>query len=99
MQQGRTESEALREWSEIADVAALTRLVGVLGMNREATDLGRLIATEAQSIRSDAQRELIEEVERRNQLVWIPVTVAALIPGVLLMAVPFIDALRLFTAS
>jgi hypothetical protein len=31
--------------------------------------------------------------------VWIPVTVAALVPGVIFLAVPFIDALRLFTNS
>jgi hypothetical protein len=31
--------------------------------------------------------------------VWIPVTVAALVPGVVFLAVPFIDALRLFANS
>jgi hypothetical protein len=31
--------------------------------------------------------------------VWIPVTVAALVPGVLFLAVPFVDALRLFGGS
>jgi tight adherence protein C len=49
-------------------------------------------------VRREVQRELIEAVERRGQQVWIPVTVATLVPGVLLMAVPFIEALRLFTA-
>jgi hypothetical protein len=29
--------------------------------------------------------------------VWIPVTVAALVPGVIFLAVPFIEALRLFS--
>jgi hypothetical protein len=28
--------------------------------------------------------------------VWIPVTVAALVPGVLFMTIPFVEALRLF---
>jgi hypothetical protein len=55
-----------------------------------------LITEESRSIRREVQRELIEAVERRNQQVWIPVTVAALVPGVLLMAVPFVEALRLF---
>jgi hypothetical protein len=31
--------------------------------------------------------------------VWIPVTVAALVPGVIFLAVPFIDALSLFANS
>jgi Flp pilus assembly protein TadB len=97
MRQGLSEADALREWAERADVAALDRLVSVLSLNREAADLGRLITDEARSIRREAQRELIETIERRNQQVWIPVTVAALVPGVLLMGVPFVDALNLFS--
>mgnify|MGYP000559951131 CR=1 FL=1 len=38
-------------------------------------------------------------IETRNQKVWIPVTVAALVPGVLLMGIPFLDALTLFSSS
>jgi len=98
LRQGLSDSEALREWAELADVDELDRLVAVLSLNREATDLGRLIADEARSIRREAQRELIESIERRNQQVWIPVTVAALLPGVLLMGIPFLDALTLFGA-
>lgn len=96
---GLTEVEALREWSEVADVDALSRLVGVLALNREATDLGRLVSDEARSIRREVQRELIEQIERRAQQVWIPVTVATLVPGAVLLAVPFIEALRLFSSS
>jgi hypothetical protein len=92
-----SEAEALREWSDLADVEELSRLVSVLALNRETADLGRLITEEARSIRRAAQRELIEAIEKRNQQVWIPVTVAALIPGVLLMGVPFVDALTLFS--
>jgi Flp pilus assembly protein TadB len=99
MQQGLGEVDALREWAALADVDALTRLVSVLALNREAADLGRLVSEEARSIRRDAQRELIETIEQRNQQVWIPVTVAALIPGVLLIGVPFVDALTLFSSQ
>lgn len=97
MRQGLSEVDALREWAELADIDELDRLVSVLALNREAADLGRLIADEARAIRREAQRELIETIERRNQQVWIPVTVAALVPGVLLMGVPFVDALQLFS--
>lgn len=48
-------------------------------------------------MRREAHRELIETIERRTQQVWIPVTVAALLPGVLLMGVPFLEALSLFS--
>jgi len=96
IRQGLSEHAALREWSELASVDALDRLVAVLSLDRDTADLGRLIAEEARAIRRDAHRELIESIERRNQQVWVPVTVAALVPGVLLMGVPFIDALSLF---
>jgi hypothetical protein len=38
-------------------------------------------------------------MERRGQQVWIPVTVATLIPGVIFLSIPFIEALRLFSTS
>lgn len=99
LRQGLSEVDALREWSDGADVDALDHLVSVLALNREAADLGRLVSDEARAVRRDAQRELIETIESRSQQVWIPVTVAALVPGVLLMGVPFIDALALFSSS
>jgi len=99
VRQGLSEGDALREWALIADVAAVHRLVSVLSLNREGGDLGRLIAEEARSIRRDAHRELIERIERRGEQVWIPVTVATLVPGVIFMAVPFVQALSLFSSS
>lgn len=99
IRQGLSEDEALREWATVADVEALDRLVPILALSREASDLGRLVSDEARAIRRDLQRTLIETVERRGQQVWVPVTVAALVPGVLFMAIPFIEALRLFSAQ
>ncbi|MFN2505356.1 MAG: type II secretion system F family protein [Acidimicrobiales bacterium] len=99
IRQGLSEIDALREWAAVADVEALMRLVPVLALNREASDLGRLVSEEARAIRRDAHRELVETIERRAQQVWIPVTVAALVPGVLFLAVPFMEALRLFSGS
>ncbi len=99
MRQGLGEVEALREWATLADIEAVDRLVQVLSLNREAGDLGRLIADEARAIRRDVQRELVERIEKRGQQVWIPVTVATLVPGVIFLAVPFIEAMRLFAGS
>jgi Flp pilus assembly protein TadB len=99
IRQGLTEVEAVREWAAVARVPALDRLVPVVALNREAADLGRLISEEARSIRKDVQRELVETMERRGQQVWIPVTVATLIPGVIFLAIPFVEALRLFSGS
>ena len=96
MGQGVSENAALREWAAIAQVPALDRLVAVLGLNRETSDLGRLVSEEAKAVRKDVQRQLTETMERRAQQVWIPVTVATLIPGVIFLSIPFIEALRQF---
>ncbi|HEY8526865.1 MAG TPA: type II secretion system F family protein [Acidimicrobiales bacterium] len=99
IRQGLSEVEALREWAAVADVPALHRLVGVLALNRQAGDLGRLVSEEARAVRRDLHRQLVEAIERRAQQVWIPVTVAALVPGVIFLAVPFVEALRLFAEA
>lgn len=90
---GTSETTALTEWAERTDVEAVRRLVSVLSLHREAGDLGRLISEEARAIRAETHRELLERIERRDQLVWIPVTVATLVPGLLFLAVPFVSAL------
>jgi tight adherence protein C len=96
IRQGLSEDEALAEWADLADVTSVERFVAVLSLNREASDLGRLIAEEARAIRRDVQRELVETLERRGQQVWIPVTVATLLPGVIFIAIPFTTALADF---
>ncbi len=94
VQQGLDTEAALREWADLADVDAVTKYVAVLSLDREATDLGRLLTEEARAIRRDVQRELVETMERRAQQVWIPVAVATLVPGVVFLAIPFMAALR-----
>lgn len=99
VRQGLSEADALREWGDVVRVDAVDRLVPLLALNRDAPDLGRLLSAEARSIRRDVQRELVETMERRGQAVWIPVTVATLVPGVVFLAIPFVEALRLFSES
>jgi Flp pilus assembly protein TadB len=94
---GLSETAALREWAAVVDVHALHRLVGVLSLNRQAGDLERLISEEARAIRRDVHRQLIATIERRAQQVWIPVTVATLVPGTIFLAVPFVEALQQFS--
>jgi hypothetical protein len=50
-------------------------------------------------VRSEAHRALIETIERRGQLVWVPVTVATLVPGLILLAVPFLSAVAMVTGT
>ncbi len=96
---GLSDVDALREWADLVDVDAVGRLVGVLSLNRDTGDLGRLIAEEARSIRREVQRQLAARIQRRAQQVWIPVTVATLVPGTLFLAVPFLQAMRLFAGG
>jgi tight adherence protein C len=99
VRQGVSETDALREWAELAQVDGVTRLVGVLALHSEAADLGRLVSAEASQARRDLHRRTLEAIEKRAQQVWVPVTVATLVPGVILLAVPFLSALRLFANS
>lgn len=99
MNQGLSEIEALREWADVADVEALGRLVSVLALNREAGNLGHLISSEARNIRRDAHRELLAAIEKKSQQVWIPVTIAALVPGIIMIAIPFIQTLSTFAGT
>jgi tight adherence protein C len=94
--QGLSEAAALAEWAELAKVDAVSRLTAVLALNRETSDLGKMISDEARSIRAEAHRRLVGTLERREQMVWIPVTVATLVPGAIFLSIPFISVMRVF---
>ena len=76
---GLSESDALREWAEVAKVDGVDRLVGVLALHTEAAALGRLVTVEARQARRELHRRTIEAIERRAQQVWVPVTVATVV--------------------
>ncbi len=97
LRQGVNDKEALDEWAAIAKVPAVERLVSILRLHGEASDLGRLVSDEARASREEGHRRLLESMERKAQQVWIPVTVAALLPGCIFLAVPFISALNFFS--
>jgi Flp pilus assembly protein TadB len=96
---GLSTAGALREWAEHVDIPEVHRLVAVLTLSDESGDLGRLVADEAAAIRREAQRRLLETIEKRGQQVWVPVTVATLVPGVIFLIIPFLQALSLFSAG
>jgi tight adherence protein C len=99
VRQGLSDADALREWAALADVAPVHRLVGILTLERDAGDLGKLISDEARALRRDVQRRLAARIDQRAQQVWIPVTVATLVPGTIFLAVPFLQAMRLFASG
>jgi tight adherence protein C len=95
--QGLNESEALQEWAGRVRVEGVSRLVAVLTLHSAAADIGRLVTAEARATRRDLQRRTLEQIERRSEQVWVPVTVATLVPGAILLAVPFLAALHQFS--
>lgn len=99
VRQGVGEAAALREWAEVAGVDAVERLASVLSLSSEGADLGRLVSAEARQARRDLHRRTSALLEKRAEQVWVPVTVATLVPGAILLAVPFIAALRLFSST
>lgn len=99
IRQGLGATDALAEWARRSGVDDLDRLVSVLRLHDDAGDLGALIAEEARTIRAAAHRDLLEVIERRSQLVWVPVTVATLVPGLIFLAVPFMSAMAQVTGG
>ncbi|MGD9793973.1 MAG: type II secretion system F family protein [Acidimicrobiia bacterium] len=95
---GVGETVALREWSDRSRIDAVQRLVTVLSLNRETTDLGRMISDEARAMRSESHRTLLGLLDKRAQMVWIPVTVATLVPGVIFLSIPFIEVMNVFSS-
>lgn len=96
---GLSPTDALAEWAATTGSDAIGRLVAVLRLHDDAGDLGALISEEARSIRAGAHRDLVEQIERRSQLVWVPVTVATLVPGLIFLAVPFMSAMAQVTGG
>lgn len=98
-QLGVSVTQAFHEWADVYDIAELNRLAAVLQVGSDAGDLGRLVSDEASQIRRELHRRHLQVIEKQSQQVWIPVTVATLIPGVILLIIPFLAALDLFTGA
>lgn len=99
IRRGVPPADAFSDWANTTGMPAVDRVVAVLALNSEASDLGSLISAEARSIRAAAHRDLLETIEKRSQLVWIPVTVATLVPGLIFLAVPFYAAMAKVTGG
>ena len=99
LRQGEPEREALDAWARSTGVDGAARLVKVLTNHRQAGDLGQLISDEARAVRAEHHRALLESIARRSQLVWVPVTVATLVPGLVVLAVPFASAMAQITGQ
>ncbi len=94
--QGSSQAQALGEWAELSGSEGVRRLARVISLHSDSADLARLVSAEARQVRRDLHTRTLARLDRRSEQVWIPVTVAALVPVTILLAVPFLDALRIF---
>ncbi len=87
------------EFSSIADLlreSEIDRLREIVSIHALTSELPWLLANEMEIIVRRRRLQLTEILEKRSQLVWIPVSVAILIPGTLLLVIPLISALKFF---
>lgn len=96
---GRTWEAELLDWAEMMQVNELQRLITVILLHHETTELSRLVSHEAMLLRQEAQRRRNEQIERQSQQVWIPITVATLVPGVIFLLIPFLHALQMVAGT
>lgn len=86
--------QAANFWINDFDNPTKRRLVDILTSNATASETLVLVASLLEHLRNEQRFALIGEVERRNQLVWIPVTMAVLLPGMIFIAIPLEATLK-----
>jgi hypothetical protein len=72
----------------------LDHLIRLLEANYSSPELPALLDEQSRSFRRRQQLELTEKLAKRAQAVWIPVSVAALVPGIIFVMIPLISALH-----
>ena len=87
-------AEALKHETAMFNAPGLDRVIRLIAAQHETPNLAQLLQQQAALQRSEAHRQLIADLDKRSQTVWIPVTVATLVPGVIFLAVPFLSALQ-----
>ncbi len=99
MRGGGALSDALAAAQEGSSIPSLTRLTKVLEGALYGADLVKAARNEAASQREDLHRRALAEMEKNSQKVWIPITIAALVPGIVLIFVPFVAVMKAVTGS
>jgi Flp pilus assembly protein TadB len=96
LQQGHGLADELSTISALLHLDEIDRLVEVVSVHSLTAELPWLLSNEMEVLQRRRRLQLTETLEKRSQLVWIPVSVAILIPGTLLLVIPLISALKFF---
>lgn len=91
--------DALRELRQTYPIPSVTRLASVLESSSFGADLPRAVRNEANSQRVQLHRNALATMEKNSQKIWIPITIAALVPGIVLIFIPFISVMKSVTGS
>ena len=87
-------TDAIAEAMLTYPCATLSRLANLLEGANFGADLVRGARIEASDLRNEGHRKVLAEMEKNSQKIWIPITIAALIPGIVLIFVPFIAVMN-----
>lgn len=91
--------EELVKLANVVDVPNFERFAELVRLHVNTPELGQLLHAELSTLRRNRHLKLVETLEIRSQLVWIPVSIAILIPGTILLAIPLINSLKFFSAG
>lgn len=85
---------AVGYWIEDFDTNTKKRVGDLLLTRASTSETISLTLGLIQQLKNEQRFALIASIERRNQLVWIPVTIAVLVPGMIFIAIPLEATLR-----
>lgn len=94
LRSGLDTESAASFWIEQSDSKSKRRLLDLITAKTTAAESLKLMELILKQLRQEKRFSTLAEIERRNQLVWIPVTIAVLLPGMIFIAIPLEAALR-----
>lgn len=92
---GESLATAFGELAENITEPEVRRALELLALSNQHQVAQQLVAQLLTKAKRDHHHRLIATAGKREQLIWIPVALATLIPGVLLVIVPLISSLKL----
>ncbi len=79
----------------VFELSRLKLLIEMTKDTRLTSEIPQIVRSISMSIKDEIHREHLTTIEKRTQLVWIPVSIAVLIPGSLLLLIPLFNSLKL----
>lgn len=93
---GLPPSSSLDALAQTVSMREFTRVAQLLGRHTYSPELSNLLRDELGTLRRESRLRLLKVLEKRSQIVWIPVTVAILVPGSILLTIPLLQMMKTF---